>query len=324
MAEVYFSKDINKIINKIDMPKLGKSVAIKMHFGEKGCDTYLNPEIVRRVYEAIVSTGRKTSLVDCNVLYKGSRTTKTEHIETAKNHGFGFADIDILDGEKGEEFIEVNNCKLGKGIEKYDSFIVLSHFKGHIMVGFGGALKNIGMGFASRAGKLELHCNIKPSISSRCIGCGVCIDSCNAKAISIVEGKAEINKNLCEGCAMCIAVCPNKAVRIPWKSKSAEELQSGIVKYSLAVLKKFPKIIFINVLKNITEDCDCLEKKQKPVIKDIGFLYSEDILSIEKASLELANEKGFKEVQKSINKDKQIELAEKARLGDKDYKIIYL
>jgi hypothetical protein len=324
MAEVYFSKDINKIIDKIDMSKLGKRVAIKMHFGEKGCDTYLNPEIVKKVYEAIVSTGRKTSLVDCNVLYRGSRTTREEHIEIAKTHGFGFADIDILDGEKGEEFIEVDGYKLGKGIEKYDSFIVLSHFKGHIMVGFGGALKNIGMGFASRAGKLDLHCNIKPSISSRCIGCGICINSCNAKAISIVKGKAEINKNLCEGCAICIAVCPNKAVSIPWKSKSTEELQKGIVKYSLAVLKKFPKTIFINVLKNITEDCDCLEKKQEPVIEDIGFLYSDDVLSIEKASLELANKKGFREVQKTINKDKQIEFAEQAKLGDKDYKIIYL
>lgn len=324
MAEVYFSKDIEKIIGKINLSRLGKRVGIKMHFGERGCNTYLNPEIVRKVYEAIVSTGRKTGLVECNVLYKGSRTTREEHIETAKEHGFGFADIDILDGEKGEEFIEINGCKFGKGIEKYDSFIVLSHFKGHIMTGFGGGLKNIGMGFASRAGKLDLHCNVKPSISSRCIGCGVCIDSCNAKAISIVKGKAEINQNLCEGCAICIAVCPNKAIRIPWKSKTAEELQKRIVEYSLAFLKKFPKTIFINVLENITEDCDCFETKQIPVIDDIGILYSEDILSIEKASLELANEKGFKEVQKSINKDKQIEFAEKAKLGDKDYKIIFL
>jgi len=325
MTEVYFSKDIDKIIDKINISKLGEKVAIKLHFGEKGCDTYLNPEIARKVHEAIVSTGRKASLVDCNVLYKGSRTTREEHIETAKTHGFGFADINILDGEKGEEFIEVDDCKFGKGIEEYDSFIILSHFKGHPMTGFGGGLKNIGMGFASRAGKLDLHCNVKPSISSRCIGCGVCIDSCNAKAISIVKGKAKINQNLCEGCAMCIAVCPNEAISIPWKSKSAEELQSGIVKYSLAFLKRFPKTIFINVLENITEDCDCFGKKQESVIEDIGILYSDDILSIEKASLELANKQGFEEkVHKNINKDKQIELAEKAKLGDKDYKIIYL
>lgn len=324
MTEVYFSKDINKIIDKINMPQLGKKVGIKMHFGEKGCDTYLNPEIVRKLYEAISSTGRKTNLVECNVLYKGSRTIMEDHIKIAKKHGFGFAEIDILDGEKGEEFIEINGCKFGKGIEKYDSFIVLSHFKGHIMAGFGGAMKNIGMGFASRAGKLDLHCNIKPSISDRCTGCEICIDSCNAKAISIIKGKAEINQDLCEGCAMCIAVCPNKAVRIPWKSKSSEELQKGIVKYSLGFLERFPKTIFINVLENITEDCDCFDKKQEPVVEDIGFLYSDDILSIEKASLELANEKGFKEVQKNIDKNKQIELAEEAKLGDKDYKIIYL
>ncbi|MGV8152481.1 MAG: DUF362 domain-containing protein [Candidatus Nanoarchaeia archaeon] len=324
MAGVYFSKSIEKIINKIDFASLGNNVAIKVHFGERGCVTYINPEIVKDVYSRIVAKGKKATLVECNVLYKGSRTNSTDHIRTAKEHGFDFAPIDILDGENGQEFVDVDGCKIGAGIEKYDSMVVISHFKGHMMAGFGGALKNLGMGFGSRAGKLAMHSNVRPSISGKCIGCGVCLKNCNAKAIKLINGKAKISNELCEGCAMCIAVCPRNAVSIPWASGTTEELQERIVKYSLAVLKKIPNAIFINVLENITQDCDCMGTKQKNEIEDIGIIMGRDPVSIEKASLDLANKAGFSKVQKEINKDKQIEFAVELGMGDISYQLINL
>jgi len=325
MEEIYFSKEIEKILEKIDYSKFGRTVAIKLHFGEKGCTTYMNPEIVRKVYNKIKSLGKEVCLVECNVLYKGSRTNSTEHIKTAREHGFDMP-IDILDGENGQEFISIKGCKLGKKIKNYDSLIVLTHFKGHMMAGFGGALKNLAMGFASRVGKLDMHSLVKPSISKKCTGCGVCIKSCNVKAISIVDGKAKIDKEKCEGCAMCIAVCNNGAVSVPWGGRTSEGLQKRIAEYASAVLGLFPNAVFINVLENITKDCDCIEHVQKPIMKDVGILYSKDAVAIDKASLDLTNKLSNNKFNaiNPINKNKQIEFAEDLKIGTSNYKLIDL
>jgi len=324
MQEVYFCKEIDKILDKIDYSKLGKKVAIKVHFGEKGCTTYINPEIAKKLCDKIKKLEKEPTLIECNVLYKGSRTNSTDHIKTAKEHGFNFCPIDILDGENGSEFIEIDNCKIGKGIKKYDSLIVLSHFKGHALAGFGGAIKNVGMGLGSRAGKLHMHSSVKPHISSNCKGCGVCVNSCDVKAISIVNGKAKIDKKKCIGCAMCIAVCPYNQVKVPWISQTPKMLQKKIAEYTKSVLSLFPNPIFINVLENITKDCDCSSHSQKPIIDNIGFVYSKDIVAIDKASLDLANSssKGKFNRINIINKNNQINLAQKIKLGEKEYKLI--
>jgi uncharacterized protein len=326
MSKVYFSKDLEKIIEKMDFSKLGKKVAVKVHFGEEGCVTYLNPNLVRKVYEKITGLGKETSLIECNVLYKGSRTNKADHLKTAKDHGFDMP-IDILDGEFGSEFTEIEGCKIGKGIKKYDSLVVFSHFKGHMAAGFGGALKNIGMGLGSRAGKMDMHSKVNPSVDlEKCIGCGICIENCNAEAISLENGKASIDPEKCEGCAMCISVCENKAVKVPWQGRTAEDLQKRIADYSKAVLSLFPKAIFINVLKNITEACDCMGQAQKPMMKDVGFLFSDDIVAADMAGLDLAEKysKGNFSKINSINKKKQIEFAENLGLGSSRYELIEL
>jgi hypothetical protein len=334
MAEVYFSDNLDKILNKIDFSKLGKNVAIKVHFGEKGCETYLSPLHVKKVYDKIISLGKKATLVECNVLYRGSRTNAKDHIETAISHGFDFAPIDILDGELGNEDIEVNiknglvkKIRLGKGLLKYDSMIVLTHFKGHVAAGYGGAFKNIGMGLGSRAGKLNMHANVSPFVDlDKCISCGECIKNCPVKAISYEYGKAKINSEICIGCAMCIAVCPTKAVRIPWGSSTNEELSKKIVDYSEAVLKIIPNIMYINFLINITKDCDCMNTKQEPIMNDVGILYSRDIVAIDKASLDLAEKKSNGDFDKINNIDKsvQVDYANKKRLGEKNYELINL
>ncbi len=328
MEKIYLSKDVKKILEKIDYSRLGERVAIKVHFGEKGCITYINPDLVRDVYDKMISLGKRTSLVECNVLYRGSRINTKEHVKLAKEHGFDFAPIDILDGEKGEKFIEVSlekglvkNVKLGKGLKKYDSMIVLTHFKGHEMAGFGGAFKNIGMGLGSRAGKLQMHSDISPLINlKRCTGCETCIKHCNANAISLVNEKAKIDQEKCEGCAMCIAVCLEKAVKVPWGCSTSEQLQKKIIDYSEGVMKLMKnKIIFINVLENITENCDCMDSEQEPIIKDIGILMGDDIVAIDKASLDLIKERG-----KDFGGEVQIDYAVEKGLGNKEYEIVDL
>ena len=326
MTKVYFSKDIDKILDNIDYSQLGKKVAIKVHFGEKGCKTYINPKLVKKVYDKIISFGKQATLVECNVLYKGSRTNSTDHKKTAKENGFDFAPIDILDGEDGSEYVEINKCKIGKGLKKYDSLIVLTHFKGHEMAGFGGAIKNIGMGFGSRAGKLHMHSTIRPSISEKCIACGECIKYCPVNAITIDNktNKAKINDELCIGCARCIAICPNEAASIPWESETSEGLQKKIAFYAQAVLSLFPNSIFINVLENITADCDCWGKIQEPIMDDVGIIYSTNIIAVEKASLDLINKfsKGKFNKINSVDKDKQIYFAKEQGLGSSEYELI--
>ena len=327
MNHVNFSQHIESILNNIDYSKLGQKVAIKVHFGEKGCDTYLDPQIVKQVYQKIESLGKNPTLVECNVLYKGSRTNTTDHLKTAQEHGFIDMDIDILDGERGENFIEIDGCKLGAGIKKYDSLIVLSHFKGHSSAGFGAAIKNVGMGFGSRAGKLHMHSQVSPFIDpDQCVGCGLCVKNCDFNAIDITNGKAKINKEKCQGCAMCISVCPHHAANVPWGGGTNEYLQKMIAKYSSAVLTLFSNTIFINVLKNITPLCDCFGGKQKPIMKDIGIVSSTDIAAIDQASLDLANKYSknkFNHIN-HVNKSNQIKFAQDLNLGKNDYQLINL
>jgi len=326
MSKVYFSKNFEKILSQINLDALGNNVAIKVHFGERGCNTYINPALVEKVYGHIISRCKLATLVECNVLYKGSRTNRADHIKTAREHGFNLP-IDILDGEVGNDFIEVDGCKIGRGIKNYDSLIVLSHFKGHVAAGFGGALKNIGMGLGSRAGKLHMHSNVKPIIGENCIGCEACIKNCNAKAISLIDNRAKIDEEKCEGCAMCIAVCPTGAADVPWAGRTAQDLQEKIAEYTAAVLSLFKqRAIFINVLENITEHCDCMGMEQSPFMPDVGIVYSDDVVATDKASLDLVDKFSggkFNSIN-SIDKLKQISCAENLGLGSSEYELIEL
>ena len=334
MSKVYFSEKLDILLDRIDFSKLGNNVAIKVHFGEKKCTTYIRSELVREVFDKLISLGKKATLVECNVLYKGSRTNSREHIQTAKVHGFDFAPIDILDGEMGDKFIEVevkggliNPVKIGEGLKKYDSMIVLTHFKGHSSAGYGGAFKNIGMGLASREGKFKMHSHVKPSvIRSRCIGCRVCAENCNYNAVKLIESKAKIDSKKCVGCAMCISVCNQKAVKVPWQSTTSENLQKHIINFAEGILKVIPNTMFINFLNNITSDCDCMNYKQTPIIEDIGVLCSEDIVSIDKVSLDIVNKNSGGKFDKinRIDKSVQVNYAVERRLGEENYKLVIL
>jgi len=338
MSEVYLAQEIQTILDNIDYTKLGDNIAIKLHFGEKGCTTYMNPKLVKAVYDKLISLGKKATLIECNVLYRGSRTNSTDHLKTAKEHGFDFAPIDILDGENGEEYTEVKldkgvaaSVKIGKGITKYDSMLVITHFKGHGFAGYGGVFKNIGMGLGSRAGKLHMHSDLKPFVNKEtCTGCETCIKNCNFDAIDLINNKAKINNEKCVGCAMCIAVCPVKAVEVPWGGPDDVNinLQKKIINYSEGVFKIIPKekCIFINIMKDITPECDCKSYPQKPIMDDVGILFSYDPVSIDVACLDLADKNSdgkFDKINK-IDKHIQTDYAHEKGLGEKEYKIIEL
>lgn len=332
MEEVYLSRKMDAILEKIDQSRLGSKVAIKVHFGEEGCTTYMKPDIVKSVYDS-VKDGRNAALVECNVLYKGSRTTTSAHKRLAEKHGFGFAPIDILDGEMGDKEVSVEiggtagTAKLGNGLTEYDSMIVISHFKGHIATGFGGAIKNLGMGLGSRSGKLHMHSDVSPSIdSARCIGCMACAEACDQNAITKVSEKAQLDDTLCNGCAMCISVCPTGAVKVPWGGSTNKALQQKTADYANAAVRTIGagNIIYINILHDITEECDCVGAAQEPMMDDIGILLSYDPVAIDKASLDLVEDASKGDFGKinPVNNISQVSYAEGIGLGSTDYRLI--
>ncbi len=298
------------------------SVALKLHFGERKSDTHLDPGFVETLYKKIPA--EQKCLMDCTVLYKGDRSFADTHKEVAKDNGFNFGNIVIADGQNGteENKISIENgkyfedVKIGKKLENYSSLLVVTHFTGHVANGIGGALKNVGMGLGSKGGKLEMHNAFNLEVNkSMCTGCKTCILNCPEDAISIKNGKAEIDHEKCIGCGQCISVCPENAVKIPWGDSSSIELQEKIAEYAEGALKD-KKCLFITVLKDITRDCDCTNRKQEKIIEDIGVLVSEDPVAIDQAAVDLVEEKGFKS---RIDYSRQISHAEKIGMGKREY-----
>ena len=337
MKKVYFLKkgsDMKEAADKIcslfsDSISSENKVALKLHFGERNLDTSLNPKFVKRIFENILKKTSDVSLVETTVLYKGERSLASTHLKLARDKGFDFAPIDIVDGEKGdkEARVIINNensslkeIKIGAGIQKYDTLLVLSHFTGHLISGIGGAIKNVGMGLADKAGKLEMHQAFNLEIDkSLCTGCTSCIKDCPASAISLKDGKAEIDFEKCIGCGKCVSVCPYSAIKVPLLNAPSKVLQEKMAEYASGILQA-KKAFYINVLTGITQRCDCVNFHQDPIMEDIGILFSEDIVSIDKASLDLAGKERF--TSPEIDPAWQVEKAFSLGMGEKEYELI--
>lgn len=314
------------------------TVAVKMHFGEEGNTGFVRPEFVRLACDEIKAKSAGCFVSDTNTLYSGRRTNSRDHLALAGEHGFnkdtlGAAVIIPDDTDKqniailniNQKFIK--QATVAKLFIETGALVGIAHFKGHIMTGFGGALKNIGMGCATREGKLVQHGDVSPVVyADRCTGCGACEKICPVSAITIVNKKARIDGTKCIGCASCIAACPVAAIDVDWGA-GEDTIQEKMVEYTKAVLDtKREKKSFFNFLIKITKECDCLAKDDPAIAPDIGILASLDPVAIDKASLDLviktSKKDVFKQAHPGRNGLKHLEYAAKLGLGSLNYEPI--
>ena len=277
-----------------------KFVAIKLHFGEPGNLAFLRPNWARTVADFVKERGGKPFLTDCNTLYVGGRKNALDHMDSAMLNGFNpmttGCQIIIADGLKGSDEVEVpvvggeyvRNAKIGRAVMDADVFISLTHFKGHEEAGFGGCLKNIGMGCGSRAGKMEQHNAGKPHVAEKhCIGCGQCRKICAHGAPIIENGKAHIDHDKCVGCGRCIAVCPKDAVRIDW-DESTTNLNCKIAEYTKAVVDGRP-CFHISLVIDVSPNCDCRSENDMAIVPNVGMFASFDPVALDMACVDAVN-----------------------------------
>ncbi|MBN2033260.1 MAG: DUF362 domain-containing protein [Deltaproteobacteria bacterium] len=346
-----------KIVRLADMlgldhivPKRGL-VAVKLHFGERGNTAYLRPTFVRPIVERVKSLGAYPFLTDCNTLYAGTRSDSISHLNTATRNGFSFSVVDapiiISDGLRGGSYTTVKigqeivkTAYIGTDIVEADAIVSLAHFKGHDLSGFGGAIKNLGMGCASRRGKLVQHSDLSPKVTrKKCVACGECVEHCAYSAITIKDGKANIDATKCIGCGECILICSNGAINVQWNADVAM-FQKKMAEYALAVLKgKEKRVALLNFLTQISPACDCCGHSDAPIVPDIGVLASTDPVAIDQASVDMVNkQKGldascliggkeagedkFGSLYPKVDWTVQLEHGEKIGLGRRNYELI--
>lgn len=285
-------------IEKIDFKN--KFVAIKMHFGEMGNLAYLRPQYVKVLANLIKEKGGRPFIVDCNTLYVGMRANAIDHMQCAMENGFNFDTTGchtfIGDGLKGlnEHIVPIDGdyvkeAKIGALIMEADIIISLTHFKGHEQAGFGGTIKNIGMGSGSRGGKMEQHAAGKPNVNQdMCVACRLCSKACAHSAITYEnEGIAYIDHDKCVGCGRCLAMCSTHAIEAG-SDESNDILNCKMAEYTLAVLKGRPHF-HVSLIRDVSPYCDCHSENDIPIIPDVGMLASFDPVAIDKACADLAN-----------------------------------
>lgn len=313
-------------------------VAIKIHFGEDGNTTHVSANYLKSIINQLKTQKAKPFFTDTCVLYRGNRSDAINHLILAESHGFSQNEIGIpviiADGLRGSNEIEVkipgklfNKVSIAADAMTANAMLVVTHVTGHMASGIGGAIKNLGMGLASRKGKLRQHSSMKPRIEvAKCTGCGQCIIWCPENAISMNGNVAVINEKICIGCGECLTVCHFDAVKYNWKTSNVD-LQKKMAEHALgAVIQKKDKVCCLSFLVNITKDCDCLNQPQKSIMRDIGILASKDPVAIDKASLDLVEQFSGKSLVSqcypSMDPTVQLVHGEKIGLGMMDYELV--
>ena len=293
---------LKKLIRKAGIANIdmdGKFVAIKMHFGELGNLSFLRPNYARAVADVVRELGGKPYLTDCNTLYPGSRKNALEHLQCAWENGFTPLTVGcpilIGDGLKGTDDVEVpveggeyvKAAKIGRAVMDADVFISLTHFKGHEATGFGGAIKNIGMGCGSRAGKAEQHNDGKPVVEEEnCRGCRLCQKLCANEGLVFDEKarKMHINPDKCLGCGRCLGACNFDAIAFV-DDAAIKELNCRMAEYAKAVVSGRPNF-HISLVQDISPNCDCHCENDAPILPDIGMFASFDPLALDQACVD--------------------------------------
>lgn len=273
-------------------------VAIKIHFGEPGNLAFIRPNYAARMATLLRNLGAKPFLTDCNTLYSGRRANAVDHLESAMENGFNpisaKCDVIIADGLKGTEYREIEidgeYCKapkIGSAIADADIIISMNHFKGHEQTGFGGVLKNLGMGCASVGGKLELHSASQPRIDiESCKGCNICVKHCRHDAIHLnASHKAEIDYGKCVGCGQCVALCQYDGA-VMGEGDTSERLNYKIAEYTKAVLSGKPNF-HISFIMNVSPECDCWNHNDAAIVPDLGIAASFDPVALDKACADM-------------------------------------
>ncbi len=296
-------KKLNKLITAAGIDNIDyedKFTAIKMHFGEVGNLAYLRPNYAKVVVDFVKEKGGLPFLTDCNTLYVGGRKHALEHIDTAYLNGFSpfstGCNIIIGDGLKGTDEVlipvphgeHVKEAKIGRAVMDADIFISLTHFKGHESTGFGGTIKNIGMGCGSRPGKKEQHSASKPMIiGKKCIMCKKCLKECAHDGIEMTASSAQIVDSKCVGCGRCIAVCPKDAIVARW-DESSDIINKKMAEYTWAVLNGRPHF-HISLVMDVSPYCDCHGENDLPIVPDVGMFASFDPVALDMACAEAVN-----------------------------------
>jgi Uncharacterized Fe-S center protein len=285
-------------MERLDFPR--KFVAIKIHFGELGNLAYLRPNYAKTVVDFIRAHDGKPFLTDANTLYVGGRKNALDHLETAYVNGFSpfstGCHILIADGLKGNDECEVpvpggevvKTAKISRAIMDADIIISLNHFKCHELTGIGGAVKNIGMGCGSRAGKMVMHSNGKPQVDQKvCVGCGKCNAICAFDAPKVANGKACIDHAVCVGCGRCISICPVDAIDAAGDA-SNDDLNKKMAEYTVAVLHGRPHF-HISFVTDVSPFCDCHAENDVPIVPNIGMFASFDPVALDWACADAVN-----------------------------------
>ncbi|MGD9310389.1 MAG: DUF362 domain-containing protein [Desulfosarcina sp.] len=326
--------------------------AVKIHFGELGNSAFIRPVYLRKVVQTIKQAGGLPFLTDANTLYAGTRSDAPRHLTTAIQNGFDYAVVEaplvIADGLRGknETAVPINQKRfasvyIGTDIVEADALVSVAHFKGHELSGFGGTIKNVGMGCASRKGKLAQHSSLSPGVGEQCIGCGECLDHCSQNAIAMVDEKARIDSEVCIGCGECILICPNEAIGVQW-NQSIPVFLENMVEYTMGVLtNKVQKAFFINFITDVSPACDCHPTNDAPIVKNIGVVASIDPVAIDQASVDLVNaepalagsglktntdpgQDKFKGIYPKVDWPIQLDYAQQLGLGNRAYELIRL
>ncbi len=360
---------LQELLEHLEMSKqLTKNmlVGVKLHFGEKGNTAYIHPVMVARVIQHLKNLETKPFLTDCNTLYGGTRSDAPTHLVTAITNGFAYsvvgAPVVIADGLRGEASVEVAldnpacpKVYIGQQILAADALVVLTHFKCHELTGFGGAIKNLGMGCASRRGKLLQHSEISPVIDpAKCIACGECIRRCPAGAIRLLkraadepapegslkpDSKAVTMNEKCIGCADCLLICQEEAIKIEWNAQVPTLLKRLAAHAWAAVKDKPDKCFYINFITNVSPACDCYPFQDAPIVADIGIAASTDPVAVDAACADLVNaapglassclkhahapgKDKFRDIYPEIDWNLQLAEAEAIGLGSREYELV--
>jgi uncharacterized Fe-S center protein len=355
MGKVYFApfrpgeaktKQIEAVAKQLEFEKSIEQdalVAVKLHFGERGNDTFSRPYFVRAIVDAVKAAGGRPFLTDSNTLYKHKRHNAADHLETALLHGFSYATVGapiiIADGLRGFDHrdVQINGdhyktVHISSAIVDADSLIVVSHFKGHMLAGFGGAIKNLAMGCAPALGKRAQHTANVVVDTHKCVACGKCADVCPVRAITIAK-KASIDAKECMACGNCFGICPHEAIDLSWQT-NITEFGRRMAEYAHGAVLGKKRPLYINFVMDITPECDCATFSDQAITPDVGILGSADPIALDKACLDLINGQTgkpydpafdkFMKIYPRLKPMEQLTHAVKMGMGQLEYELITL